>query len=73
MHGFNSEVSRLAIQADPFLSLACQFLLPTVPFALQGKVVEVTDGDTMPGKRSNRVVDVRLYKNEDGEACESSP
>ena len=43
------------------LLLACLFLLPSVSFAWQGKVVEVTDGDTLVVNKGNTKVDVRLY------------
>ena len=45
----------------PFFLIACLFLLPSVTFAWQGKVVEVTDGDTLVVNKGTTEVDLRLY------------
>ena len=45
----------------PSLLLSFLLLLPSVALAWQGKVVEVTDGDTLVVQKGNTEVDVRLY------------
>ena len=47
--------------ALPSLLLACLLLLPSIALAWPGKVVEVTDGDTLVVQKGNSEVDVRLY------------
>lgn len=43
--------------------LTCLFLFSYFSYAWQGKVVEVTDGDTLTVQRNDREVNVRLYGN----------
>lgn len=45
----------------PSLLLACFLLLPSIALAWPGKVVEVTDRDTLVVMKGNKEVDVRLY------------
>ena len=44
-----------------FFLLACLFLLPSQILALPGKVVEVTDVDTLVVNKDDTEVDVWLY------------
>ena len=47
--------------ALPLFLLACLLLLPSIGLAWPGKVVEITDGDTLVVMKSDKEVDVRLY------------
>lgn len=45
----------------PPLLLACLLLAPPIALAWQGKVVHVTDGDTLVVLKGPKEVDIRLY------------